>query len=176
MTEGGAEEAAEARKAAVRAKVEHPFPYVKRHFGYAKVRYRGVAKNMQRIALLLGFSNLLISGRCGELLTRSYQREPELLHHARGHNQLQIRAASPPRSLGDGVVRTLPRESNGRIRNIIRVTSARYTTFGNVPEVAGMDRGARARTRTGTARRPTDFKSVASTKFRHAGRGRCATR
>ena len=31
--------------------------------------------------------------------------------------------------------------------------------------------GARARTRTGTARRPTDFKSVASTKFRHAGCG-----
>ena len=40
-----------------------PFLYVKRHFGYAKVRYRGVAKNRQRIALLLGFSNLLIAGR-----------------------------------------------------------------------------------------------------------------
>ena len=45
------------------AKVEHPFPYVKRHFGYAKVRYRGLAKNTQRIALLLGFANLLIAGR-----------------------------------------------------------------------------------------------------------------
>ena len=43
--------------------VEHPFLYVKRHFGYAKVRYRGLAKNTQRIALLLGFSNLLIAGR-----------------------------------------------------------------------------------------------------------------
>ena len=63
LAEGGAEEAAEARKASVRAKVEHPFLYVKRHFGYAKVRYRGVAKNRQRIALLLGFSNLLIAGR-----------------------------------------------------------------------------------------------------------------
>ena len=61
--ESGAEEAAEKRKASVRAKVEHPFLYVKRHFGYAKVRYRGVAKNRQRIALLLGFSNLLIAGR-----------------------------------------------------------------------------------------------------------------
>ena len=61
--EGVAEEAAETRKASVRAKVEHPFLYVKRHFGYAKVRYRGVAKNRQRIALLLGFSNLLIAGR-----------------------------------------------------------------------------------------------------------------
>ena len=59
LGEGVAEEAAEKRKASVRAKVEHPFLYVKRHFGYAKVRYRGVAKIRQRIALLLGFSNLL---------------------------------------------------------------------------------------------------------------------
>ena len=44
----------------VRAKVEHPFLYVKRHFGYA-VRYRVLAKNRQRIAFLLGFSNLLIA-------------------------------------------------------------------------------------------------------------------
>ena len=63
LGEGVAEEAAEKRKASVRAKVEHPFLYVKRHFGYAKVRYRGVAKNRRRIALLLGFSNLLIAGR-----------------------------------------------------------------------------------------------------------------
>ena len=63
LAESGAEEAAEKRKASVRAKVEHPFLYVKRHFGYAKVRYRGVAKNRQRIALLLEFSNLLIAGR-----------------------------------------------------------------------------------------------------------------
>ena len=59
----GPEEAAEKRKASVRAKVEHPFLYVKRHFGYAKVRYRGRAKNTQRIALLLGFTNLLVAGR-----------------------------------------------------------------------------------------------------------------
>ena len=63
LDETGAEEAIEKRKASVRAKVEHPFLYVKRHFGYAKVRYRGLAKNTQRIALLLGFSNLLIAGR-----------------------------------------------------------------------------------------------------------------
>ena len=47
----GAEAAAEKRKASVRAKVEHPFLYVKRRFGYGKVRYRGLAKNTQRIAL-----------------------------------------------------------------------------------------------------------------------------
>ncbi len=43
----------------MRAKAEHPFLYVKRHFGYAKVRYRGLEKNRQRLALLLGFANLL---------------------------------------------------------------------------------------------------------------------
>ena len=63
LDKSGPEEAAEKRKASVRAKVEHPFLYVKRHFGYNKVRYRGLAKNTQRIALLLGFTNLLIAGR-----------------------------------------------------------------------------------------------------------------
>ena len=63
LDKSGPQEQAEKRKASVRAKVEHPFLYVKRHFGYAKVRYRGLAKNTQRIAVLLGFSNLLIAGR-----------------------------------------------------------------------------------------------------------------
>ena len=56
---GSAEAEAERRKASVRARAEHPFLYVKRHFGYAKVRYRGLEKNHQRLALLLGFTNLL---------------------------------------------------------------------------------------------------------------------
>jgi IS5 family transposase len=47
-------------KAQVRAKVEHPFRYIKRVFGYAKVRYRGLAKNTERLCLLAGFTNLLI--------------------------------------------------------------------------------------------------------------------
>ena len=45
-------------KASIRAKVEHPFLDVKRLFGYAKVRYRGLAKNTDRLALLLGLANL----------------------------------------------------------------------------------------------------------------------
>lgn len=45
-------------KASIRAKVEHPFLDVKRLWSYAKVRYRGLAKNTQRLALLLGLSNL----------------------------------------------------------------------------------------------------------------------
>jgi IS5 family transposase len=53
----------EKRKASVRAKVEHPFRYVKVVFDYAKVRYRGLHKNTERIALLLGFTNLLIADR-----------------------------------------------------------------------------------------------------------------
>ena len=53
----------EKRKASVRAKVEHPFLYVKRHFGYAKVRYRGLAKNTQRLTLLLGMTNLITAER-----------------------------------------------------------------------------------------------------------------
>ena len=53
---GSYEALVEKRKASTRAKVEHPFLYVKRHFGYAKVRYRGLAKNTQRLMLLLGLT------------------------------------------------------------------------------------------------------------------------
>ena len=49
---------AEREKASVRARVEHPFLDVKRIFGYDKVRYRGLARNADRLALLLGLSNL----------------------------------------------------------------------------------------------------------------------
>ena len=45
-------------KASIRAKVEHPFLEVKQLFGYAKVRYRGLAKNTELVALLLGLANL----------------------------------------------------------------------------------------------------------------------
>lgn len=49
---------AEKVKASIRAKEEHPFLGVKRIFGYAKLRYRGLSKNHERLALLLGLSNL----------------------------------------------------------------------------------------------------------------------
>ena len=54
---------AEQRKASIRAKVEHPFLYVKRHFGYGQVRYRGLAKNRTRRCLWFGFANLLLAAR-----------------------------------------------------------------------------------------------------------------
>ena len=53
LEQGGARWLRERDKASVRAKVEHPFLYVKRRFGYRKVRYRGLTKNIERIALLL---------------------------------------------------------------------------------------------------------------------------
>jgi len=49
----------ETLKAQVRAKVEHPFLYVKRIFNYGKVRYRGLGKNRNRLLLLSGFYNLI---------------------------------------------------------------------------------------------------------------------
>ena len=60
LLEPGSEAArAEREKASLRAQVEHPFLAVKRRFGYDKVRYRGLAKNRERLALLLGLTNLL---------------------------------------------------------------------------------------------------------------------
>ncbi len=56
---GSAAARAEREKASLRAQVEHPFLAVKRRFGYDKVRYRGLAKNRERLALLLGLTNLL---------------------------------------------------------------------------------------------------------------------
>lgn len=49
----------EKTKAQIRAKGEHPFLCTKRILGYAKVRYRGLHKNTQRLGLLLGFGNLI---------------------------------------------------------------------------------------------------------------------
>jgi transposase, IS5 family len=52
---------AERIKASVRAKVEHAFFYIKRMFGYSRVRYRGLEKNTNRLYVLSGLSNLLRS-------------------------------------------------------------------------------------------------------------------
>jgi len=47
-------------KSRVRAKVEHPIGVIKRVFGYAKVRYRGLAKNTQRLWVSCGLDNLFM--------------------------------------------------------------------------------------------------------------------
>jgi IS5 family transposase len=46
------------RKSSVRAKVEHPFLMLKRIWGFAKVRYRGLAKNANRAFAMLALINL----------------------------------------------------------------------------------------------------------------------
>ncbi len=50
----------EKRKSSVRSKVEHPFRIVKVLFGYRKVVYRGLKKNLNRLHMLFGSSNLLM--------------------------------------------------------------------------------------------------------------------
>jgi IS5 family transposase len=50
-------------KSGVRAKVEHPIGVIKRVFGFAKVRYRGLAKNTQRLWVSCGLANLFIVRR-----------------------------------------------------------------------------------------------------------------
>ena len=61
MRRGGHEQQFEQFKASVRAKVEHPFFYMKQMFGYSKTRYRGLAKNTDRFYMLASLTNLVRS-------------------------------------------------------------------------------------------------------------------
>jgi IS5 family transposase len=45
-------------KSRVRAMVEHPFRILKRVFGFDKVRYRGIAKNYNRLCTNFALINL----------------------------------------------------------------------------------------------------------------------
>jgi len=47
----------------VRTKVEHPFRVIKRQFGYAKVRFQGLAKNTSQMVTLFALSNLWMARR-----------------------------------------------------------------------------------------------------------------
>jgi len=51
------------RKSSIRAKVEHPFLILKRLWGFAKVRYRGLKKNANRAFAMLAAINILKHGR-----------------------------------------------------------------------------------------------------------------
>ena len=51
------------RKSSIRAKVEHPFLILKRLWGFAKVRYRGLAKNAAQLLTLVGLANLILAKR-----------------------------------------------------------------------------------------------------------------
>jgi IS5 family transposase len=66
MPEGRAKARArkqEFQKASIRAKVEHPFRVIKRQFGLAKVRFKGLAKNTAHVITLFALSNLWMARR-----------------------------------------------------------------------------------------------------------------
>jgi transposase, IS5 family len=50
-------------KSKVRAKVEHPIGVIKRVFGFAKVRYRGLKKNAHRLIVTCALANLFTARR-----------------------------------------------------------------------------------------------------------------
>ncbi|QKO22992.1 transposase [Rhodoferax sp. BAB1] len=60
---GNLMEQAEKLKASMRAKLEHLFRFIKRQFGYVKVRYRGLNKNTQQLHTLFAQSNLWMMRR-----------------------------------------------------------------------------------------------------------------
>jgi len=57
------ERASNRTKSKVRAKVEHVFLVIKRIFGWAKVRYRGLAKNTHWLQISCGLANLYVARR-----------------------------------------------------------------------------------------------------------------
>lgn len=64
----GPDRDAETRKASVRAKVEHVFLIIKRDFGFTKTRYRGLAKNLNHLQMLVASANWLMRGRAVALM------------------------------------------------------------------------------------------------------------
>jgi IS5 family transposase len=58
----------ESRKASTRSKVEHPYLIIKREFGFAKTRYRGLAKNLERLAVLFASANWLMRARAEKIM------------------------------------------------------------------------------------------------------------
>ena len=59
----------ESRKSSVRSKVEHVFRIVKIQFGFSKVVYRGIAKNLNRIFGLFTSANMYMLAKSGRLAT-----------------------------------------------------------------------------------------------------------
>jgi len=61
--------AEQTRLASVRAKVEHPFLILKRDFVFAKTRYRGMTKNLNRLHMAFASANLLMRARAVAIMT-----------------------------------------------------------------------------------------------------------
>jgi IS5 family transposase len=59
----GVEKAKNCNKSRVQAKVEHVFGVIKNIFGFRKVRYRGLAKNLHRLEVTAALTNLYMVRR-----------------------------------------------------------------------------------------------------------------
>lgn len=57
----------EQRKSSTRCNVDHPFLIVKKQFGYAKMSYRDIAKNMNRFHILFTSANLVMCARVSRI-------------------------------------------------------------------------------------------------------------
>jgi len=49
------------RKSSIRTKVEHTIGVIKRMFGFQKVRYRGLAKNLHCLEVTAALANLFMA-------------------------------------------------------------------------------------------------------------------
>lgn len=58
----------ESMKSAVRSKVEHPYQIVKRRFGFARTRYKGLAKNRDALSMRFALANLAMVASAGRQL------------------------------------------------------------------------------------------------------------
>jgi IS5 family transposase len=61
----------ENRKSSTRCKAEHLFHIIKNLFGYSKVVYRGLSKNLNRLYILCASANLAVLARAGRRLRRA---------------------------------------------------------------------------------------------------------
>jgi len=59
----------ESRKSSIRSKVEHVFRIIKRQFGFSKVVYRGLAKNLNRLFGLCVSANAYMLAKSGRLVS-----------------------------------------------------------------------------------------------------------
>ena len=59
----------------MRAKVEHPFLIIRRDFGFAKTRYRGLAKSRNHLHVLFASANWLTRARAVTLMGTA-RRQP----------------------------------------------------------------------------------------------------
>lgn len=58
------------RKSSIRSKVEHVFHIIKNRFGFTKVRYRGIAKNLHKLNVLFASANLLMYAEAKKRLVK----------------------------------------------------------------------------------------------------------